>query len=199
MKKIIAMIFCLALCMLTFVGCDIDLDSYLDEDGTAQNVYSFAEGSYVYTFVLDGENAPSGDFYFNTIQMSKVSVVSGDQKITPKHFFFGMTTTSVTNGKGDKVYSTNSEGYTEVYDYTEEQLKALPTITLDGEISVELDEGASVTEVAIINFNDKKDEKTTLEALSELETGEYYIKIAVESEEESKLADSINVFRLIVK
>jgi hypothetical protein len=199
MKKIIAMIFCLALCVLTFVGCDIDLDSYLDADSNEQVLSPSGDGAPIYTFVLDGGSVSSGDFHFSTIQMSKVSVISGEQKITPKHFFFGMTITSVTNGEMDKVYSTNSEGYTEVYDYTEEQLKALPTITLDGEISVELDEGASVTEVAIINFNDKKDEKTTLEALSELETGEYYIKIAVESEEESKLADSINVFRLIVK
>jgi uncharacterized membrane protein len=88
-----------------------------------------------------------------------------------------------------------------VYDYTEEQLKAFPSITLDGDITVEIDGDASVSEVAIMSIGEgeENDVKTTLEELSALESGEYYIKITVGTEGEIKVSDTINIFRLIVE
>jgi hypothetical protein len=206
MKKIIAMIFCLALCTLAFVGCDIDLDSYLDEDSTVQAISPSGDGASIYTFVLNGDSVSSDVFHFSTIQMSKVTVISGDQKITPKQFFKAMTTvtvsTDVVANNTDKIYSSaNINGYKEVYDYTEEQLKAFPSITLDGDITVEIDGDASVSEVAIMSIGEgeENDVKTTLEELSALESGEYYIKITVGTEGEIKISDTINIFRLIVE
>jgi hypothetical protein len=90
-----------------------------------------------------------------------------------------------------------------VYGYTEEQLKALPTITLDDKISVELSEGTRVTHVRIMNLGSRKlqesDQNTTLEELSSLEAGEYYIYLGTITESDDRSECYDDVFRLIIE
>jgi hypothetical protein len=90
-----------------------------------------------------------------------------------------------------------------VYGYTEEHLKALPTITLDDKISVELSERTRVTHVIIMNLGSRKlqesDQNTTLEELSSLEAGEYYIYLGSITESDDRSESYHDVFRLIIE
>lgn len=132
-----------------------------------------------------------------------VAVVSGANTIEPKSFIYAISYTSAISFLLDQETTVDCAGCSEVYGYTEEQLKALPTITLDGKISVELSEGTRVTHVRIMNLGSIKlqesDQNTTLEELSSLEAGEYYIYLISITESDECSESYHDVFRLIIE
>ena len=190
MKKIIITIICLALCTLALVACD----SGNDEPMT---VYT-GDGSFHVISKDDASNMPDMS---HTLDHTAF-VISGEEKITPKQFPGSVNVTVVTNDGNGKVYQAcGSYGWTEVNSYTEDQLQALPSITLHGALELELAEYASLKCVTVMKIGreGKTDEQTTLEALSELESGEYYIALDTQSESDGRIEDCGHVFRLIVE
>jgi hypothetical protein len=132
-----------------------------------------------------------------------VAVVSGANTIEPKSFISAISYTSTISFLLDQETTVDCAGCSEVYGYTEEQLKALPTITLDDKISVELSERTRVTHVIIMNLGSRKlqesDQNTTLEELSSLEAGEYYIYLGSITESDDRSECYNDVFRLIIE
>lgn len=132
-----------------------------------------------------------------------VAVVSGANTIEPKSFISAISYTSTISFLLDQETTVDCAGCSEVYGYTEEQLKALPTITLDDKISVELSERTRVTHVIIMNLGSRKlqesDQNTTLEELSSLEAGEYYIYLGSITESDDRSESYNDVFRLIIE
>ena len=191
MKKIIATIICLALCTLALVACD--------SENNVNNEISKYTGDGSLHVVSKNEVSNMPDLS-HTLDHTAF-VISGEEKITPKQFPGSVNVTVELDGGIGKVYQTDTVGYSEVYDYTEEKLKSLPSITLHGELKVELAEYARVQGVTVLKIGreGKTDEQTTLEALSELESGEYYIALDTQSESDGRIEECGHVFRLIVE
>ena len=192
MKKIIAAIICLALCTLALVACD-------SENNVNNEISKYTgDGSLHVVSKNEGSNMPEMS---HTLDHTAF-VISGEEKITPKQFPGPVNVTVVMNDGNFKVHQAcGSYGWTEVNSYTEDQLQALPSITLHGELKVELAEYASLKCVTVMKIGreEKTDEQTTLEALSELESGEYYIALDTQSESDGRIEDCGHVFRLIVE
>ena len=191
MKKIIAAIICLALCTLALVACD-------SENNVNNEISKYTgDGSLHVVSKNEASNMPD---LSHTLDHTAF-VISGEEKITPKQFPGAVNVTVELDAGIGKVYQTDTVGYSEVYDYTEEKLKSLPSITLHAELKVELAEYASLKGVTVMKIGreGKTDEQTTLEALSELESGEYYIALDTQSESDGRTEDCWHVFRLIVE
>ena len=192
MKKIVATIICLALCTLALVACD-------SENNVNNEISKYTgDGSLHVVSKNEVSNMP---VLSHTLDHTAF-VISGEEKITPKQFPGALKVTVELDGGIGKVYQAcGSYGWTEVNSYTEDQLLALPSITLHGELKVELAEYARVQGVTVLKIGreGKTDEQTTLEALSELESGEYYIALDTQSESDGRIEDCGHVFRLIVE
>lgn len=192
MKRIIVTIICLALCTLALVACD-------SENNVNNEISKYTgDGSFQVISKDDASNMPDMSHSLDHTAF----VISGEEKITPKQFPGPVNVTVVMNDGNRKVYQAcGSYGWTEVNSYTEDQLQALPSITLHGALELELAEYASLNGVTVMKIGreGKTDEQTTLEALSELESGEYYIALDTQSESDGRIEDCGHVFRLIVE
>ena len=143
MKKIIATVICLALCTLALVACD--------SGNNVNDTISKYTGDGSLHVVSKNEVSNMPDLS-HTLDHTAF-VISGEEKITPKQFPGALNVTVVTNDGNSKVYQAcGSYGWTEVNSYTEDQLQALPSITLHGELKVELAEYASLKCVTVMKI-----------------------------------------------
>ncbi len=132
-----------------------------------------------------------------------IAVVSGESRIEPKSFISAAAYSNNVSLLLGNETNVDYIGCREVYGYTEEQLKSLPTITLDGNIGVELSENTRMTHIIIMPLGSRElqenDQNTTLEELSALEAGEYYIYLGTITEGDDCSESYSDVFRLIVE
>ena len=156
---------------------------------------------YIVNRLIDlfGTKSPPND----PMPSRSVAVVSGANTIEPKSFISAAAYSNNVSSLLGNETNVDYIGCREVYGYTEEQLKSLPTITLDGNIGVELSENTRMTHIIIMPLGSRKlqenDQNTTLEELSALETGEYYIYLGTITEGDDCSESYSDVFRLIVE
>ena len=136
-----------------------------------------------------------------TLQRS-VLVVSGENRVEPKSFISSASYSCGVSEFISNEVTVDHIGCREVYDYNDEQLRSLPTVTLAGNISTELSENTRLTHVIIMGVGSRKslgDLQTTLEELSNLGTGEYCIYLGTITEEKDCRESYSDVFRLIIE
>ena len=177
-KRILSALLLLSLA-LTFIGCNTveeikNTDSNENEGSTSSELGSVDE--------VNKENAKNYGEGKNKCPENETGVMvsSGNNSIYPSSCFgFYEEYTENENGEGSALNACGA-GVGLLF-YGDYDIDSVPSLVLDGNVSVQLPVNGSITSVDIVRYTSDNytSERTTLEALSTLPAGKYLISVTV--------------------